>query len=92
MIGGLFALRSSESELEKMNKSLLHQRDSSREGIQASFPSEDDSQMLFESIRDCFVTRKWRDANVTFDDGDDDYNEDGTYNSRQQSWDTLAMG
>ena len=77
MIGGLFAVRSSETELEKMNKSLLHQRDCSREGIQTSYPSEDDSQMLFESIRDRFVSRNWRDANKTFDDGDD-YEDSGT--------------
>ena len=68
MIGGLFALRSRGNELEKMNKTMLHQRDCSRDAFQVSYLSEDDVQMLCESIKDCFVTGKWKEPNTAFDD------------------------
>ena len=68
MIGGLFAVRSRKIELEEMNKSVLHQRDCSRDTMQVSYPSEDDAQMLYESIRDCFVTGKWSEPKAELDD------------------------
>ena len=68
MIGGLFAVRSRKIELEEMNKSVLHQRDCSRDTMQVSYSSEDDAQMLYESIRDCFVTGKWNEPKAEMDD------------------------
>ena len=72
MIGGLFAVRSRKIELEEMNNSALHQRDCSRDTIQVPYSSEDDVQMLYESIRGCFVTGKWGESKAALDD-------DGTY-------------
>lgn len=68
MIGGLFAVRSHENELEQMNKSVLHQRDCSRDAAPVTFTSGDDAEMLAESIRDCFVTGKWTDSNAALEE------------------------
>ena len=68
MLGGLFAVRSQKEERERMNRSILHQKDCSRDLAQMSYSSEDDMQMLYESIKDCFVTGKWNDSHAALDD------------------------
>ena len=60
MLGGVFSIKLREREQENFNKSILHQRDSSRGPNNGGVLNEtDDLEMLFESIKDCFVTGKW---------------------------------
>ena len=61
MLGGLFAVKARERKIEQLNQSIMHQRDCTRDLNYATYAETNDEEMLFESIRDCFVTGKWQD-------------------------------
>eukprot|EP00794_Sanderia_malayensis_P010984 gene10984-12147_t len=75
MLGGVFSIKARKMDEKKAEQSLLHQRDCSRENYAASLVESNDTEMLFESIKDCFVTGKWsadEDAETLLANDEDD--------------------
>ena len=72
ILGGLFSIKTPGKNL---NNTILHQIDCTREQSCVKYSDEEDLQMLYESIKNCFVSR-----NSSGDQklADDELSEDGT--------------
>ena len=72
ILGGLFSIKTPGKNL---NNTILHQRDCTREQSCVKYSNEEDLQMLYESIKNCFVSR-----NSSGDQklAGDELSEDGT--------------